>query len=173
MSAPQTPPRPRRISPNMLRLAALLIVAAAAGIFFAGRPTTDPEALAAQARAYVQDFQYEDALRTAQDALDIVRDGLYPPEYVAKFHLLRGQTWLVVYEWDAALRDYNAAIELAPAYPEGYYLRGNLFAIRSEVDLAINDFARAVELDPTGIYADDARDAIDVLESQRDALNAP
>ena len=134
MTPPETTPRPRWISRSAARLIALLLIAGVIGAVIASRPTSDPEQLAAQAQRYVREFKYEDALRTAEDALQIVRNGGYPPEYVAKFHLLRGQMWHAVYEWDFALTDFNSAIELAPDYPEAYYLRGTFFAGRSELD---------------------------------------
>lgn len=168
-----TPPRFRRPSRNIVRVVALIVIAGAAGALLASRRPADPEALYARALAHVRAFEYEDALGAAQDALDIVTAGGYPPDYVAKFHLLRGQMWLAVYEWDAALADYDAAVALAPTYPEAYYLRGNLFAIRDEIELALADFAQVAALDPNGRYAADARAAITDLERQREALNAP
>ena len=171
MISPETTPRPRRLSRNAVRLIALLLIAGVIGAVIASRPTTDPEQLAAQAQRYVREFKYEDALRTAEDALQIVKNGGYPPEYVAKFHLLRGQMWHAVYEWDFALTDFDTAIELAPDYPEAYYLRGTFFAGRSELDLALADLQQAVALDPDGRYAATARAAIETLERQKEALN--
>jgi tetratricopeptide (TPR) repeat protein len=173
MTLPETTPRPRWFSRNAVRLIALLLAAGVIGALIASRPTTDPEALAAQVRQYVREFKYEDALRTAEDALQIVKNGGYPPEYVAKFHLLRGQMWHAVYEWDFALTDFDTAIELASDYPEAYYLRGTFFAGRSELDLALADLERAVALDPDGRYAADARAAIATIERQKEALGTP
>ena len=173
MTTPETTSRPRWFSRNAVRLIALLLAAGVIGAVIASRPTTDPEALAAQAQRYIREFKYEDALRTAEDALQIVKNGGYPPEYVAKFHLLRGQMWHAVYEWDNALTDFDTAVELAPEYPEAYYLRGTFFAGRSELDLALDDLQRAVALDPDGRYAADARAAIATIERQKEALESP
>lgn len=166
------PPRARSRLPsrNSIRLIVLLIAAGVIGAVLASRPSTDPETLAAQVREYARDFKVEDALRTAQDALDIVRSGGYPDEYIAKFHLLRGQMWLMVYEWDYALNDYDTAVDLAPDYPEAYYLRGVFYATRTELDLAIADFERVVILDPDGRFVEQARAAINDLTQQREAL---
>jgi lipoprotein NlpI len=171
MALPENPPRPRWLNRNAVRLIALLLIAGVMGALIASRPTSDPEALAAQAQRYVREFKYEDALRTAEDALQIVKNGGYPPEYVAKFHLLRGQLWRAVYEWDNALTDFDTAIALAPEYPEAYYLRGTFFAGRSELDLALDDLRQAVALDPDGRYAADARAAIVTIERQKEALD--
>lgn len=171
MTFPEKSPRPRWLSRNAVRLISLLLIAGVAAALIASRPMTDPEQMAAQVRQYVREFKYEDALRTAEDALQIVKNGGYPPEYVAKFHLLRGQMWHAVYEWDFALTDFDTAIELAPDYPEAYYLRGTFFAGRSELDLALDDLAQAVALDPDGRYAADARAAIATIERQKEALN--
>ena len=168
-----TPPEttPRWYSRNAVRLIALLVIAGVIGAVIASRPTTDPEALAAQAQRYVRESKFEDALRTAEDALQIVKNGGYPPEYVAKFHLLRGQMWGAVYEWDFALADLDTAVELAPDYPEAYYLRGMFLAARAEPDRALSDLQQTVALDPDGRYAADARAAIAAIERQQEALN--
>jgi tetratricopeptide (TPR) repeat protein len=173
MAPPENSPRPRWLSRNAVRLIALLLAAGVIGAVIASRPSSDPEQLAVQARQYVREFRYEDALRTAEDALQIVKNGVYPPEYVAKFHLLRGQMWHAVYEWDNALTDFDIAVELAPDYPEAYYLRGTFFAGRSELDLALDDLRQAVALDPDGRYAADARAAIATIERQKEALTTP
>lgn len=173
MTPPETLPRSPLFSRNAVRLIALLLIAGGIGAVIASRPTTDPEALAAQVQAYVREFKYEDALRTAEDALQIVKNGVYPPEYVAKFHLLRGQLWHTVLEWDFALTDFNTAIELAPDYPEAYYLRGTLFAQRAEPALALVDLQQALALAPEGRYAAAARAAIMSIERQQDALGNP
>lgn len=170
MTAQPPPARSRLPSHNALRLIVLVIAAGVIGAVLASRPSTDPETMAVQVREYARDFKVEDALRTAQDALDIVKNGGYPDEYVAKFYLLRGQMWLLVYEWDFALSDYDAAVELAPEYPEAYYLRGVFYATRTELDLAIADFERVVTLDPDGRYAAQSRGAIEDLTRQKEAL---
>lgn len=173
MTPPETTARPRRFSRNVVRLIALVVIAGGAGALLASRPSSDPEVMAEQVRQYVREFKYEDALQTAQDALDIVKNGGYPPEYVAKFYLLRGQMWHAVYEWDDALSDFDRAVELAPDYPEAYYLRGTFFAGRSELDRALADLQQAVALDPDGRYAANARAAITTIERQREALETP
>ncbi len=151
----------------------LLVIAGVAGALLASRPSTDPEALYGQAHDYYRASQLSDALRTAQDALDIVKNGGYPPEYVARFYILRGQMWHAVYEWDFALSDFDTAVQLAPEYPEAYYVRGTFFAGRTELDLALPDLEQVVALDPDGRFAADARAAMFDIERQKEALSAP
>lgn len=178
VTRPPQPPVVPLPSRNLIRVVVLVVVAGIVGALIASRPNTDPEAMAAQVRAYSDKFQYEDALRTAQDALDIVKAGGYPDEYVAKFYLLRAQMWVNVYEWDFALSDFNSAITLAPTYPEAYYLRGLFFSNLSmgggieQIDLAIADFEAVVAL-TTGIYAELSQTAISNLLQQRAVLSAP
>ena len=48
-------------------------------------------------------------------------------------------------EYAAALRDYNAALELVSGYPEAYINRGNAFFHTGQVEHAIADYNRAIQ----------------------------
>lgn len=159
-----------RVNKNILRLVLLGLVGVVIVALLTSRPTYDPEAMVQKVREYSLEFKYDEALQTAEDALTIVKNGGYPDTYVAKFYLLRGQMWLNVYEWDYALSDFNAAITLAPDYPEAYYLRALFYANVADIDSAIIDFSQVVILDPTGPYAANASAAKINLERQRDSL---
>lgn len=159
-----------RLSRNMLRVIVLIAAALVIGAVLAARPSRDPEAMMRQVRELSLNFEYEEALRVAEDALTIVKNGVYPDEYLAKFYLLRGQMWLNVYEWDYALGDFNAAITLAPEYPEAYYLRGLFYASVADINSAIADFEQVIALAPSGPFASNANAALTNLTHQRDAL---
>lgn len=174
-----TPEKTPSLTPsrNLIRLMLLVAVAVLAGAVLASRPSTDPEAMARQIKQYSDNLEYDKALQTAQDALDIVKNGGYPDAYTAKFYLLRAQMWMNVYEWDFALSDFDSAIALAPTYPEAYYLRGLFYANLSigggldQLDLAIADFEQVVALDPNSSFAANARTASANLQRQKDALS--
>ncbi|MBZ0282119.1 MAG: tetratricopeptide repeat protein [Anaerolineae bacterium] len=89
---------------------------------------------------------------------------------------LRGQMYRALYEWDSALADFNAALELDPAYAEAYYQRGLLYAsiLQTGVefyDEALADFQHYLELAPEGEHAAEAAQYITDLQSQQQSLN--
>jgi tetratricopeptide (TPR) repeat protein len=47
-----------------------------------------------------------------------------------------------------ALELANSAIQIAPAYADGYYVRGTIFRVLGQIEEARQDFARALELAP-------------------------
>lgn len=51
-------------------------------------------------------------------------------------------------KYEAALRDYNQAIQTSPHLAEAYCRRGSLFQAMGEKALALADFERAIERDP-------------------------
>ncbi|MBK9124222.1 MAG: hypothetical protein IPM16_14045 [Chloroflexi bacterium] len=155
----------RGIAGNGLKAVLAVVIVGVAAIAISYRPPADPETMAADARAAVLAGDYEKALQLAEDALTIVKNGGYPDDYIAKFHLLRGQAWQLVSELQFALDDYTRAVELAPAYPEAYFLRGAYFATLQQYELALNDFAATVALDPGGRFGDEARGYIEQLSA--------
>ncbi|HEX2908117.1 MAG TPA: tetratricopeptide repeat protein [Phototrophicaceae bacterium] len=97
-------------------------------------------------------------------------------ENIPSQHLLRGQMYLALYEWDSALADYNAALELDPDYADAYFYRGLLYysILQTGTDLrddALADFRRYLELAPTGAHAAEAAHSIATIQAELDALN--
>lgn len=96
--------------------------------------------------------------------------------YDLEVFLIRGQMYRAIYEWDSALNDFNAALELDPAYAETYYQRGLLYASILQTgaefyDEALADFQHYLELAPDGEHAAEAAQYIADLESQQQSLN--
>jgi tetratricopeptide (TPR) repeat protein len=74
--------------------------------------------------------------------------GRLPPREAARAHNQRGRMLARLGDDAAALRDYDAAIALAPDLPWSYLLRGNQRRKENRIDLADADYSRALELDP-------------------------
>jgi tetratricopeptide (TPR) repeat protein len=63
-------------------------------------------------------------------------------------HLKAGRKHFIQQEYDAALREYNHAIHVAPQAGEAYCRRGAVFRVMGQFELALADFGRAIERDP-------------------------
>ena len=58
----------------------------------------------------------------------------------------RGIVRVALEDYQAALDDYNAAMQLMPELPESYVSRGNLLFIANNIEAAIGDYDRALDL---------------------------
>ncbi len=114
--------------------------------------------------AYIADslaqlFRFDEALAIDDANIALAKDTLVdvPEHYeilwerlLADLYLLRGQHRLYLYEWDAVLADYDAALALANAPPRAYYYRGLLYYTQDARQQAYDDLTRflALETDP-------------------------
>jgi len=60
----------------------------------------------------------------------------------------RGNAYYRKGDFDTALADYNAAIQLDPKYTFAYYNRGGAWRNKGDLDRAIADYSEAIRLDP-------------------------
>ena len=84
--------------------------------------------------------------------------------------------WLLLYEWDEVLDDYNRAMELDPTYPDAYFYRGVLYYSVLQAGLtwreeALADFEQYLALAPEGDLAEEARDYADTIRIELTAIN--
>lgn len=134
-----------------------------------------------RAKLYASVSDFDAAIQTVSWTIDnfdwLSRDYPWIDNLIlAKFHDLRGQMYLNLYEWDKSLEDFNTAIELAPDYAEAYFQRGVLYysilqtgqELREE---ALADFRHYLELAPDGPYAEQAADYAQTIEAELAALN--
>jgi tetratricopeptide (TPR) repeat protein len=89
------------------------------------------------------------------------------PELLA----LRGEMYTYLYEWDQALRDYNAAIQIDLSFADVYYLRGVLYYTRAEYALAAADFEQYQMLAPDGSHSTRAVAYIEEIRLLQAALD--
>lgn len=133
-------------------------------------------ALSRQSRINALLANYTKAIADMDDAINACLTGYYP-SVCAEPYVERGQRYVLVYEWDNALADYNRALELDPTYPDAYYFRGVLYASVPEgVDArqaALDDFERYLEILPQGNHADDAARYGEEIQAQLDTLSSP
>ena len=60
----------------------------------------------------------------------------------------RGFAYASKGDYDLAIADFTASIEIAPKYAEAYFLRGSAYGDKGNRDLAIADYTRAIDIDP-------------------------
>lgn len=105
------------------------------------------------ADSLAQLFRFDEALAIDDATITHVRetitdfDNLLWGRLLADLYLLRGQHRLYLYEWDAVLADYNAALALEPAPPRAYYYRGLLYYTQNARQRAADDLARFLDLE--------------------------
>lgn len=128
------------------------------------------------AAAYEMRGQFHGLAQQFPEAIsDLTRSielGTNPQRYT-----VRGSMYRALYEWDSALNDFNAALEMNSAYPDAYYERGLLYVSILQTgddfyDEALADFQQYLVLAPSGDHAAEATRYISDLQSQRDALNS-
>lgn len=71
---------------------------------------------------------------------------LTPGNY--KLHRLRSLAHACVHDYEAALRDATALIQLKPCSPDGYYHKGYALYHKNDFGGAANAFQQALELSP-------------------------
>ncbi len=82
-----------------------------------------------------------------------------PAPFSAGDYLNRGASYAQVGRLEAAIADFDCAIELDPTHAVSYYNRGNTNAQLDRWATAIDDYTRAIELDPALAAAYAARGA--------------
>ena len=125
--------------------------------------------LAARAQNDASQSAYSHAVANLSAALKLEPEN---PE----LYIQRGQMYLLLYEWDKSLDDYNTAIDLAPDDAEAYFYRGVLYYSVLQTGQALHenalaDFRHYLELAPQGDHAAEARDYVDKIEAELAALN--
>jgi tetratricopeptide (TPR) repeat protein len=66
----------------------------------------------------------------------------------AEFYLKRGEDFSGARQYDRAIADYTAAIQLKPDHAEAYNDRGFAYYLKGDAERAIADYTRAIELRP-------------------------
>lgn len=88
---------------------------------------------------------YEKALSDFNQAIELGR-----PEYLASYHLARGNTYLELGNLEATIEDFSIAIELSPETDIYYYNRAVALEKQGQYQLALADYSAAIRLDEDG-----------------------
>jgi len=89
-----------------------------------------------------------DAARAHLDEVIALEDGISCPTLLANAHLYIGSLQASEGQYDAALKSYQAALELAPNTPAAYANRGGVYYAMDNYASALNDLNQALDLDP-------------------------
>ena len=105
------------------------------------------------ADSHAQGFAFDRAL--AWDTRAIALAAALPSDaqplaarLLPELYLLRGRHRLYLYEWDAVLADYNAALALPDFPARAYYDRGLLYYTQNVRQAAYDDLTRYLALEP-------------------------
>jgi tetratricopeptide (TPR) repeat protein len=82
-----------------------------------------------------------------------------PRKAIADVYANRGSAYLAGGDVDAAIADFDEAIELDLEEATAYYLRGITYYRKGDFDRAIADFDEALRLDPNHSSAREGREA--------------
>lgn len=122
-------------------------------------------------------FQYDAAIADLDLAIQYcLSSSRVTPTYCARYYTRRGQSYLLLYEWDKVAADYNKALELDPTYADAYFYRGVLYYSilqtgQAMYNDALADFQHYLELAPNGEHAADATRYATDIQTQMNALN--
>ena len=101
----------------------------------------DPNAYIAQAYAYFNAGQDDQAIQDVSRAIDL------EPQ-AAMYISMRSMLYARVGRSDLALDDANSVINLAPNTADSYSRRGYIYMTSGNSDMALADFSQAIKLDP-------------------------
>jgi tetratricopeptide (TPR) repeat protein len=78
----------------------------------------------------------------------LIEDGKVPAAEL--FHPVnsRGVAWYEKGDFDRAIADFSAAVELNPKYADGFYNRGIAWSAKGDLARAIADFSAAIRIEP-------------------------
>ena len=113
------------------------------------------------ARLYATNFNHEDAIDAAVEALeDLDMDNKDKIE----MYKIKGISNQRLGNKSAAISDYSKMIDIDPTNQFAWYLRGGMKYKIGDMDGALEDATEAVELDPTN---EDARKLFDAVKRKQ------
>lgn len=80
-------------------------------------------------------------------------------------HDALGAAYIQMGDVDAAMRVINTLIRLSPENAAHHFKKALLCQHKGEIPLAVQEFSEAIVLEPEGPHADNAREALDILDT--------
>lgn len=130
-------------------LAALLVTVSVLGACLTGcnkDTVTKQEQYRAEGMKYMQEGQYEDAVKAFQKALNESVGKITDTEYDLCF--LKAKALYLAGDTEGALDVYNSVLSYEEC-AQAYYFRGNMYYAMDKEQEALSDYAKAIELDDT------------------------
>ncbi|QPC81584.1 tetratricopeptide repeat protein [Phototrophicus methaneseepsis] len=118
----------------------------------------------ARARQLATEFDYQGGIDLVDEALTWAPDS---PE----LYTLHGELTLLLYEWNAALEDFNKALALDEDYAPAYFHRGILNYTMTDREQALADFQQYMTLAPDGEFYELAKQYSDQIQGELDTLD--
>jgi DNA polymerase-3 subunit epsilon len=99
-------------------------------------------------RNYV--FRFDDYIaqtkELVEEALDLLTEAIIRSDKVDIAYKFRGDAYVILEDYDAALEDFNTTIKINPRYEKAFISRGKLFKIQGNYDSSLKDFNTAIRL---------------------------
>lgn len=100
----------------------------------------DPEMYQNRGRLYLYTRSHKHAVEDFSMALN---KGIKDQSAVYSY---RGATYLVLRDFDNAIKDHNKVVELSPEDGKSYQNRGTLYAVMNDYERAVENYRKAIEL---------------------------
>jgi tetratricopeptide (TPR) repeat protein len=98
---------------------------------------------------FAEALNIEPAFGPAKYSLELIEDAIGQKiKSKTAIHLFKGIDYRHKGKWDAAIAEYNKAIEINPKYAKSYDNRGSVYFVLSDFDNAISDSSKAIEINP-------------------------
>lgn len=106
----------------------------------------DMHAFLGRAVAYEYLAEYEKAISDHTEALGLAKATGKAAKEIAVFHYYRGGTYLKAGQFQNAIDDFTATINLVPDYPAAYYQRGQAYKGLGNIQFFREDADRAEKM---------------------------
>jgi tetratricopeptide (TPR) repeat protein len=107
-----------------------------------------PSSAIAQARCGDPDPEISISVCTAA-----IQSGRVKGRELAVIHTNRGAAFIVLLDYDRALKDFEDAVRIDPTFARAFANRGAVHAAKQDFDRAIEDFTRVLALEPRSAHA--------------------
>ena len=139
----------------------------------------DPKWLHAQAKAYILEWKYDNAIRELDHALERKPDDprLLSDKAIALFERAQKNSPNSTMDYGEAAQQFSKVLEIRPDDSVALFNRAIVYRESGRYDEAISDFEHYLALDQAGPWADEAKDELQQLKKKikphQDSLNEP